>query len=150
MKLLRRFLILPTLILTCLIPGFARTAGFQTGAGVYFESSPVVNGFDLCIWGLKLDMRFNALNGLFVFETPVALGFDEDIVELSLEPGMMLQQGNETLTHHAGAADHAYFIFFHDHTSVAQILFRPRGRTLKSRHRAARDLISLGYATIFD
>lgn len=90
MKLLRRFLILPTLILTCLIPGFARTAGFQTGAGVYFESSPVVNGFDLCIWGLKLDMRFNALNGLFVFETPMALGFDEDIVELSLEPGMML------------------------------------------------------------
>ena len=90
MKLLRRTMMMITLLLTCLIPGFSKSAGFQTGAGVYFESSPVVDGFDLCIWGLKLDMRFNALNGWFAFETPVALGFDEDIVELSLEPGAML------------------------------------------------------------
>lgn len=90
MKLEKGITILLTLILTCLAPVFARTAGFQTGAGVYFESSPVVDGFDLCIWGLKLDMRFNALNGWFAFETPLALGFDEDIVELSLEPGAML------------------------------------------------------------
>lgn len=90
MKLLRGFMILFILILVCLAPGFARAAGFQTGAGVYFESSPMVDGFDLCIWRLKLDMRFNALNGWFAFETPVALGFDEDIVELSLEPGAML------------------------------------------------------------
>ena len=43
-----------------------------------------------------------------------------------LEPGMILQQGNETLAHHAGAADDAYFVFFHDHTSVAKFLFQHR------------------------
>ena len=30
-----------------------------------------------------------------------------------LEPGVVSQEGDEALTHHAGAADHAYFIFFH-------------------------------------
>ena len=30
-----------------------------------------------------------------------------------LEPGMVLQQGHEALTHHAGGADHANSVFFH-------------------------------------
>lgn len=68
----------------------SKSPAMQLGSGVYFESSAMVEGFDLCIWGLKLDMRFNTLNGWFAFETPTALGFDEDIVELSLEPSAML------------------------------------------------------------
>lgn len=77
-------------ILLLLFPFALHAAPLQLGAGVYFESSPVVSGFDLCIWGLKAEARFNALSDCLSIETPVALGFDEDLVELSLRPALML------------------------------------------------------------
>ena len=46
--------------------------------------------------------------------------------DCELEPGMLLQQRDKPLSHHASTANDAYFVLFHDHTSVAQILFQYR------------------------
>lgn len=86
MKLMNRI----RLILIFLFSSMAvHAAGLQVGPGVYFESSPVVEGFDLCIWGLRFDTRFNTLDGWISVEAPLALGFDEDLVELSVAPGAL-------------------------------------------------------------
>lgn len=87
MKSICKFLMLMMFMLPCMM---IQAAGLQMGTGIYFESSSVVEGFDLCIWGLRLDTRFNTLYDCFSIETPVALGFDEDLVELSIAPGALL------------------------------------------------------------
>lgn len=87
---MKRTLSVIAIMMAILAPLAAAVPGLQAGTGVYFESSSDVEGFDLCIWGLKLDARFNVLNGWLSFETPFAFGFDEDIVELSIGPGALM------------------------------------------------------------
>lgn len=83
---LTRTCIILVLLSVCMV---ASASSLQAGSGVYFESSNTVGGFDLCIWGLRFDLRFNALEDWLAFETPLSLGFDEDVVEFSVAPGVL-------------------------------------------------------------
>ena len=85
---MRKFIAAALLLLGLMVPVSA--SSFQLGTGVFFESSGNVDGFDLCIWGLQLEPRINAFNEWLAIEVPLAMGFDEDIVEFSLRPGMLL------------------------------------------------------------
>ena len=83
---LTRTCIILVLLSICVV---ASASGLQAGSGVYFESSSTMDGFDLCIWGLRFDLRFNGLEDWLVFETPLSLGFDEDVVDFSIAPGVL-------------------------------------------------------------